>query len=138
MLHIPYNFETIIEVEKGAEESVFYHLNRDRENVFLNPTQELLNRYAKDSNEIVIVKNLVTDAPCQMVDGVQIATLEKILVDLMVNAEPFSAFQGRDLESIVENAFDNTTINRDKLFRYASRRRKRAYVEDRIEQILGQ
>lgn len=137
MLHIPGNYETIIEVEKGAEESIFYYLSPDRENVFLNPTQDLLNRYAKDSNEVVIVKNLVTDAPLQMVDDVQIPALEKILVDLIVNTGPFYAFQGRDLESIVENAFENNTINMDKLLRYASRRRKREFVETQIKQILN-
>jgi len=137
MLHIPGNYETIIEVEKGAEESIFYYLSTNRENVFLNPTQDLLSKYAKNSNEVVIVKNLVTDAPLQMVGDVQIPTLEKILVDLIVNTGPFYAYQGRDLVSIVENAFENNTIKMDKLLRYASRRRKKTDVENEIKEILN-
>ena len=136
MLHIPNSYQTIIEVEKGAEESVFYHLSQDRENVFLHPTQELLDRYARDSGELIIIKNLVSDAPLQIVEGVQTPTIEKILVDLMVNMGPFYVFEGRDLESILENAFEHITINRDKLLRYANRRRKRSFVKERIDQIL--
>ncbi|MCG2462666.1 hypothetical protein K8352_18030 [Flavobacteriaceae bacterium F89] len=138
MLHIPFIHETIIEVEKGAEESVFYFLSSERENVFLNPKKDILDKYTKDSKERIIIKNLITGSPLQNMDDIQIPALEKILVDLLVDIELLSAYQGRDLESIFENAFRYITINRDKLLRYAGRRGKKESVEEKIKEILQQ
>jgi len=132
MLHIPSSYETIIEVEKGSEENVFYFLSDIRDNVFLNPSKDILNKYANTSEPIIIVKNLVTGSPLLMVEKVQIPSLEKILVDLMVDDELYSAYQGRDLNSILENAFEYNTINKDKLLRYAKRRTKETLVEQLI------
>tara|TARA_R110000868_G_scaffold411505_2_gene704797 strand:- start:1374 stop:2108 length:735 start_codon:yes stop_codon:yes gene_type:complete len=132
MLHIPGTYETIIEVEKGSEESVFYFLSDIRNNVFLNPPKDILNKYAKTEKPIIIIKNLVTCSPLQEVDSVQIPSIEKILVDLIVDNELLSAYQGRDLTSIIENAFEYNTINMDTLLRYAGRRRKRTMVADLI------
>lgn len=136
MLHIPGKYEVFIEVEKEAEESVFYFLSDFRDNVFLNPSRDLLVKYAKDGNDLVVVKNLVTGAPLQKVDEIQVPGIEKILVDLIVDNELFAAYQGRDLESIIENAFEFLSINRDRLFRYATRRGKKEIVEQTIKKIL--
>jgi hypothetical protein len=136
MLHIPNSYETIIEVEKGSEENVFYFLGDIKENVFLNPPRDILDKYANTKESIVIIKNLVTDAPLQKVEQVQIPSIEKILVDLIVDKELFSAYQGRDLNSIIENAFEYNTINKDKLLRYAKRRKKNPIVEQFIKERL--
>lgn len=133
MLHIPKNYETIIEVEKGSEESVFYFLSDLRDNVFMNPSKDILDKYSKEDTNKIIVKNLVTDAPLQKIGTIQISSIEKIIVDLIVDAELFSGYQGRDLDSIIENAYQFNSINEDKLLRYASRRRKRGFVEERLK-----
>lgn len=132
MLHIPNRNKTIIEVEKGSEENVFYFLTEIKENVFLNPSSDILDKYSDSTKDTIIIKNLVTDSPLQKVNEVQIPCIEKILVDLIVDKELFSAYQGRDLNSIIENAFEHNTINKDKLFRYANRRRKGSLVEQYI------
>ncbi len=54
------------------------------------------------------------------------------MVDLIVDTELYSAYQGRDLDSIIENAVEYYTINNDKLLRYANRRRKKDIVVNRI------
>jgi len=132
LLHIPGNHETIIEVEKGAEDNVFYYLNESNDNVFVHPTSELLSKYAKSSIPLIIIRNLITDAPLQIVQSVQIPSLEKLVVDLIVGDEILSKFQGRDLESILENVFGTYTINMDKLLRYAGRKRKKEFVHNYI------
>jgi len=132
MLHVPGTFETIIEVEKDSEENVFYFVSESRNNVFINPKRELLNRYAKSSEPVIIIKNLVTGSPLQKKDNVQIPTIEKIIVDLIADKELYSTYQGRDLDSILENAFKYNTINEDKLFRYAKRRKKVDTVKNLI------
>lgn len=132
MLHIPSSFEMIVEVEKGSEESIFYFLSDLRENVFLNPSEDILNKYAITSEPIIIVKNLVTGSPLQMVENVQIPGIEKILVDLVVDNKLYASYQGRDLYNIIENALEHNTINEDKLLRYANRRTKGSLVEQLI------
>ncbi|NQU34860.1 MAG: hypothetical protein HQ521_16660 [Bacteroidetes bacterium] len=135
MLHIPSSYKTIIEVEKGSEENVFYFLSDIQDNVFLNPSKDILNKYANTSEPIIIVKNLVTGSPLQMIEKVQIPSIEKILVDLILDDELYSAYQGRDLVSIIENAYEYNTINKDKLLRYAKRRTKGMRLEQFITKI---
>lgn len=132
MLHIPNNHKTIIEVKKGSEENVFYFLSDIRDNVFLNPSKDILDKYANRNKNIIIIKNLITDAPLQDVEQIKIPSIEKILVDLIIDTELYAAYQGRDLDSIIENAFQYNTIKKDTLLRYADRRRKKPFVNDRI------
>ena len=133
MLHVPSHYETIIEVEKDAEENIFYFLSEIRENVFLNPSKDVLNRYAKTTKPIIIIKNLVTDSPLQKIEKIQTPSLEKILVDLIVDDKLFQTYQGRDLDNILDNAFKYQSINLDKLYRYAKRRRKLDFVKFILE-----
>ena len=136
MLHIPSTNKTIIEVEKGTEDSVFYFLSDIRKNVFLNPSRDILDKYAQEDKNQIIIKNLVTDAPLQKNNNVKTPKLEKIIVDLILDVETFSEYQGRDLESIIENAYQSYSIQEDRLLRYASRRRKRDFVEQFIKSII--
>ncbi len=136
MLHIPNKNKTIIEVEKGTEENVFYFLKDFKENIFLNPSNNILEKYAATNENIIIIKNLITDAPLQKIKKIQISSIEKILVDLIVEVEMFSEYQGVDLENIIENAFEYNTINTDKMLRYANRRRKKNIVQQKINNIL--
>jgi len=75
---------------------------------------------------------LITDAPLQDVEQVKVPCIEKILVDLIVDTELYATYQGRDLDSIIENAFQYNTIKKDTLLRYANRRRKKPFVKERI------
>lgn len=136
ILHIPSANKTIIEVEKGTEDSVFYFLSDIRKNVFLNPSIDILDKYAQENKNQIIIKKLVTDAPLQKINSLRIPALEKIIVDLILDVETLSEYQGRDLESIIENAYQSYSIQEDKLLRYASRRRKRDFVEQFIKSIV--
>jgi hypothetical protein len=138
MLHLPGSFETIIEVEKGSEQNVFYFLSEKRDNVFINPSKDIIEKYAKTTKPVIIIKNLITDAPLKKINKIQIPTLEKIIVDLIIDVELYSAFQGRDLEAILESAFEYTTINEDRLFRYATRRKKTNEVKEVVQKIKNQ
>lgn len=137
MLHIPNNYETIIEVEKGSEENVFYFLSDIRGNVFLNPSKDILDKYSNKNEDMIIIKNLITDAPLQNVEQIKIPRIEKIIVDLIVDDKLYATYQGRDLDSIIENAFQYNTINEDTLFRYADRRTKKPLVKERVNKTIN-
>lgn len=136
MLHIPGANKTIIEVEKGTEDSVFYFLSGIRKNVFLNPYRDILDKYAQENKNQITVKNLVTDAPLQKINSLKTPAFEKIIVDLILDVGILSEYQGRDLESIIENAYQFHSMQEDKLLRYANGRRKREYVEQFIKRII--
>jgi hypothetical protein len=125
MLHQPFVFYTIIEVEKDAAEAVFHYLQNHNQQVFLQPNAELLQRYASNRQEIIIIKSLVTESPVQIVDNVATITVEKLIVDLFVDTDIFFAYQGGELSFIFNNLLNNFTINNNKLLRYADRRRKK-------------
>ncbi len=131
MIHQIGRFYTLIEVEKEAVESVFYSLKEKGKNVFLNPSSDILYHYA-DSKESIIVKPLISEAPILRDNKVPTASLEKILVDL-VSDEIFEAYQGAELDNILENSFSHYSINEPKLLRYASRRKRKKYLLDKIE-----
>ncbi len=136
MLHIPKSSETIVGVEKCSGESVFYFVSESYKNVFLNPPSDILEKYADDSRGTIIIKNLITDSPLEKIDDVQIPNIEKINVDLILDDDLFSHYQGRDLNAIIEKAYQYNSINEDRLYRYAQRRGKQNFVKKLIEQEL--
>ena len=57
-------------------------------------------------------------------------------MDLISDIKLYEAFQGAELAYIIKEAFRKYPINRDKMFRYARRRRKGEKVESMIEMSL--
>lgn len=62
---------------------MFYFLKDLKKQVFLEPDEEILEKYLSGGKEAVIAKPLVTEAPTKMIKGVTTATIEKILVDII-------------------------------------------------------
>jgi hypothetical protein len=125
----------IVETEKDACESVFYKLQDTHRSVYLNPSEDLMTRYASVESKPIIVKSLVSESPIQEVKGINLPTLEKILVDLYSDKDVFYAYQGSELKHIWENAFRKYTIQQDKLLRYADRRRKKEEIKTYIKNL---
>lgn len=121
MLHQPFKYYLVIEVEKDAAESVFNTMTDLSKKVFLNPTEEIFNRYISNFNEAIIVKPLITEAPLLEQEGIILASFEKLLVDCIADKDLFAAQQD-ELEFIYKTAFSKYNINVNKLKRYARRR----------------
>jgi len=132
MLHQPFRFHTILEVEKEAMESVFYTLQEQGKEVFLDPSQEIIDKYVVNANEPIIIKRLTTEAPTQKVNKVVTQTIEKLLVDIYCDPILFAAQQGVELKRIYQTAFDKYNVNNTKMLRYASRRNKREEINNFI------
>lgn len=130
--HLSNKSLTILETEKDACETVFHKLQDSNKAVFLEPSAEIMERYVSVENSPIIIKSMVSEAPLQKVNGVNVPMLEKILVDLVCDTDILFAYQGRELQHIWENSFSQYTIQQDKLLRYASRRKKK---NDIIEYI---
>lgn len=129
MRHQPFKNFTIIEVDKEAEEQVFNAISEWTKNVYFNPDEEILERYiSTNTEEVTIIKNLVTEAPTTKNNKIEIPTLEKLLVDIIIDKELFAAQQG-ELDVIFKSAFDKYDINKAKMKRYAIRRNKESELE---------
>lgn len=135
MRHQPFKNYTIIEVEKDAEEQIFNAISEWNKNVYFNPNEEILERYiSSNSEEVTIVKNLVTEAPTTKNNKIRIPTLEKLLVDIIIDKELFAAQQG-EIEFIYQSAFKKYAINTAKMKRYAIRRNRETELEKIINKI---
>lgn len=135
MLHQPGKFFLLVEVEKDATESVFFFLKENKYSVFLEPTKELLNRYVPYEKETWIIKSLVSEAPTQDISGITSPTIEKLLVDLFCDTVVLDAQQGAEKDRIIREVFEIYTVNKDKMLRYADRRRKKKEFNEYLNRI---
>lgn len=125
MLHQPGRYYLLVEVDKDVTQSVFNFLTEKKKSIFLEPTAEVLSLYASKEKNAMIIKSLVSEAPVQLLQNVFTVTLEKMLVDIFCDEVLFAAQQGSEMQTIFRNAFDNYTVNENKMLRYADRRRKK-------------
>ena len=130
MVHQPGRFFTLVETDRESMEFVFDFLQERHKTLFLNPGRAEAEKYLSLAENAIVVRPLVSEAPIQNRDGVPTTTLEKLLTDGFCDSYLFAAQQGEDLEIIFNHAFQKYTINLNRLYRYASRRkRKKAIIE---------
>lgn len=122
--HISKNSLTLVDIQRGSEESVFYLLKEQFAQVFLMPTKDMLNNFVYDLKKSIVVRTLVSEAPYREVRNIPVATLEKILVDIFTDEE-FAYLRGNEMLVIFKTAFERYTISESKLTRYADRKRKK-------------
>ncbi|MCL2650417.1 MAG: type IV toxin-antitoxin system AbiEi family antitoxin domain-containing protein [Candidatus Azobacteroides sp.] len=123
-----------IDVERDAVDAVYYKLKEMKKNVVnIRKTYDDISDLAGN----ICIRPLVSHAPLQKQAKIQVATLEKILVDLATDKE-FFPFQGNEIFTIYENAFEKYTINESSMLRYAARKEKRGIIEKIIKTINQQ
>jgi len=125
MQHQIGKFYYLVEVEKDASEAVFYFLKERNLFVFLNPNQEILDKYIPENKDIYIVKNLVSEAPTQQIEKICTVSIEKMLVDIFCDETLFAAQQGAEMRTIFNEILSKYTINQNKMLRYADRRKRK-------------
>ena len=131
MRHQPFKHYIVLEVEKDACESVFGYLSETMKNIFLNPDEELFDRYISNLDGVVIIKNMVSEAPLIEEQKVIIPSLEKLLVDMLIDTALFSAQQS-EKEFIMRSVVKKYTLNELKMRRYAIRRNRTREINELI------
>jgi len=132
MRHQPFKFYTILELEKDVTESVFYSLKEQGKQVFLEPDAETFELYIHNSDDVIILKQLISEAPLQEFENLVIPSLEKLLVDMIIDTKVYAAQQG-ELDFIYASAFEKFEVNKGKMKRYAYRRNR----ENEIEKLIN-
>ena len=135
MIHQPGRFYIIIEVDKDASQSVFFYLKENKFSVFIDPTKDLIEKYIPDEKETLIVKSLVSEAPVQIINRINIATIEKMLVDIFCDDVIFAAQQGSEMRIIFKEAMIKYSVNENRMLRYADRRRKKDSFREYLNSI---
>lgn len=82
----------------------------------------------------IIVKTLVTESPLIEVEGIKVPTLEKLLVDTQKDAD-FDYLQGYESINMYQLAFEQYSINIQRLIRYAKRRNISQEIQELINQL---
>ncbi|WP_120201821.1 DUF6577 family protein [Ichthyenterobacterium magnum] len=123
MRHQPFKFYTILELDKDVTESVFHALKEQGKQVYIEPDAEIFNLYISNSEDVIILKHLISEAPLQEIDKITVPTLEKLLVDMTIDAKVYAAQQG-EINSIYLNVFEKYEVNKNKMKRYAYRRNR--------------
>jgi hypothetical protein len=137
MVHQPTRFYLLIEVEKDATQSLFYFLKEAKYSVFIDPTSDIIEKYLPREKESLIIRPLVSEAPLQNVQEMNTASLEKILVDIFCDDVTFSAQQGKEMRTIFQEALNKYSVNENRMFRYADRRRKKESFKKYLASITN-
>lgn len=132
MHHIAINNTIYVEAERDAVESVFNFLKEHYKNVFINPDEQLIERYIDLSQNPIIVKTLISESPLDKIGDIPTPSFEKIIVDICFDAD-FQYLAGSELSNIIDNS-RIYTIDRSKLLRYASRKNKREQMQKLLTQ----
>lgn len=130
---INYNI-LFVDVERDVLESVYYSLREQYSKVML--ISNLYGDLSEFSNTIFI-RPLISDSPIRKVKNCNMATLEKMLVDMATDKELIS-FQGNEIYSIIRAASEKYTINQNTMLRYAGRKNKREEIGKILETINRQ
>lgn len=136
MQHQMFKTFKVVEVEKDAVEQVFQELNNQYKSVFFEPNEEIFERYISSSNNVIIVKRMVSESPLIQVEKTPLPSIEKLLVDCFTDTTLFASQQA-EMEFIYQSAFEKYSINIAKMKRYASRRNKRQEITKLINLTLA-
>jgi predicted transcriptional regulator of viral defense system len=123
MLHQVFKTYLIIEVEKEATATVFNRLTEQDKKSFINPGSEIFEHYINNTENVIIVKSLISESPLIELGDIKAPSLEKLLVDCLCDKEIYGA-QYQEANVIFRNAFEKYNVNINKLKRYARRRNK--------------
>jgi hypothetical protein len=140
-------FFYLLEVERDFVEEVFNAYSKSKQfRVYLDPNEEIMERYVESEISIVI-KPLISRSPKQKVSikpkskyKIQVPTLEKMLVDVFCDSVTFYTVQGSEMETLFENALKRYHINFSRMLNYARRRKKepqlKAYMSEHFGELL--
>jgi hypothetical protein len=125
--HIPRTNIILVDTERDSMESLFYTLKDEFKTVFHKPGKDLCDNFINDLQKPIILRPLVSEAPLQFIKNTPTITLEKLLVDALVDEE-FEFLKGNEINHVYKNAIARYSVNISKLIRYADRKRKKPEI----------
>jgi len=130
MVHQPFNWFYIFEVEKDMLETAFYLFKDNNINAFNSPDKSILETYATEEKRAVIIKNLTSRSSILNIKKNSVPSTEKMLIDTFCDKDIFYFYQGTELVNIFEQAIERYHINFSTLLNYAAQRGKKEEIID--------
>ncbi len=124
MNHVPMQSFYIFEVEKELCESVFYFFKDHGLNAFYEVDSKQIEKYILSTSNSIIIQPIISRSPVENQNGINYASIEKILVDVFSDNETFYLYSGNEMLWIFENILKTYNINFSTLLNYAERRKK--------------
>lgn len=135
LMHDIPNFSlTIVGAERPAADSVADALENLTSSLILRDSEKSTLTRLAAGREIVVVTPQVSQAPVEVLDGITVPTLEKILVDILSD-NALHALTGSEAYAIYSTAFDRYAVSRKTLLRYAGRRNRTDAVNTIMKEI---
>lgn len=135
----PTYYFIVFEIGKELTHPLFFYLKQEKKDVYLNPDREMMRDYVLERKNPVVVRTLLSRAPLQKTrNGLPIASLEKILVDVFCDKDLFIPYQGSELKNIFTNAWKNYSLNLSVLMNYAKRRKRSKPLLDFLKKNSGE
>ncbi|MFP5082161.1 DUF6577 family protein [Pedobacter sp. JCM 36344] len=123
----------LVDVERDVAESIYYQLKDNFSGVFLRPSIETIDFLLSEFHMPLFIRNLVSESPLVETSKIPTASIEKLLVDAFCDLE-FLHTKGSEIRSIFYNAYSKYTVNENKLLRYASRKGRKAELENYLKE----
>jgi hypothetical protein len=115
--------------DKDFLESVRDFLENNNYNVFLNPQKKEAEKFVHFKDRTVILRPSI--AHREPKDN-HFARIEKIIVDLYMEAKKMGLIDKEEFKKILENIMSNYRINLPEMLDYAHNRKKRREIENII------
>jgi hypothetical protein len=126
---------TFLLVQKDELNELFDQMQFLSKPVFLEPNNEIIQRYVLSQNDPILLYPLISETPIQNSGEYLMPTIEGILVNAWLLSENYLKLLDYSIEEIFKCAFKKYNINKNKLLRYASRRDQRKEIEQLIQNI---
>ena len=126
---------TFLLVQKDELNELFEQMQSMSKPVYLEPNQEIIQRYILPQNDVILLYPLISETPTDHIGDYVLPTLEGILVNAWLLSENYLKPLDYSISEIFESAFRKYNVNKNKLLRYASRRDQRKEIEQLIQSI---
>lgn len=126
---------TFLLVQKDELNELFEQMQSMSKPVYLEPNQEIIQRYILPQNDVILLYPLISETPTDHIGDYVLPTLEGILVNAWLLSENYLKPLDYSISEIFECAFRKYNVNKNKLLRYASRRDQRKEIEQLIQTI---
>jgi hypothetical protein len=124
----PFSTVVVIEVRKKAMESVLTMLRRTGLAACLKKDFVAFEKYTNPSVPIIVCPEYSANPTLIESDGVRVANIEKILVDLVCDKMIYGQYQGAELSNIFMGATKKYRVNYSQLLKYAALRKRKTEV----------
>jgi len=120
-------FSSIInfEVKKAAVNAVVSTLRKEKIPAYRKNDYPQLERYVESNQPILVRPELSVNPTMPKNNNLRLATIEKILVDLVCDTDIYGQYQDSELSNIYRNATELYAINYSQILKYAAARGKK-------------